>query len=87
MPAADAARARRLTAVAFEIPGPSRSGAAEVPITSTTPASSTPRPRRSPLQIEVDNPGGELLIGQAGTAILYTAGTERDAGGPEGRRC
>ena len=27
--------------------------------------------------MEVANPAGELLIGQAGTAILYTAGTTR----------
>ena len=29
------------------------------------------------LQMEVANPGGTLLIGQAGTAILYTSGTTR----------
>jgi len=29
------------------------------------------------VQIEVDNPGGQLLVGQTGTAILYTGRTER----------
>ena len=76
VPAADAARARRLTAVELELPG----GAAPFPLKfhhvhdagildSATKALA--------LQMEVANPGGELLIGQAGTAILYTSGTER----------
>ena len=31
-----------------------------------------PSTRALPVQIEVDNPSGQLLIGQTGTAILYT---------------
>jgi cobalt-zinc-cadmium efflux system membrane fusion protein len=76
VPAPDASRARRLTAVALELPGRSDplllrfhhvhdSGILD----STTNALA--------LQMEVANPGGELLIGQTGTAILYTAGRER----------
>ena len=76
VPASDAARARRLTAVELELPG----RPAPFPLTfhhvhdagvldSATKALA--------LQMEVANPAGELLIGQAGTAILYTSGTER----------
>src|SRR5207244_7927032 len=30
-----------------------------------------------PVQMEVQNPDGQLLIGQSGTAILYTGGRQR----------
>ncbi len=33
--------------------------------------------RALPLQIEVENRGGQLLIGQTGTAVLYTGATQR----------
>jgi RND family efflux transporter MFP subunit len=76
VPAADTARARGLTAVSLELPGrpdplPLRFRHVHDPgvLDATTKALS--------LQMEVANPGGELLIGQAGTAILYTAGTVR----------
>ena len=36
-----------------------------------------PKTRALPVQIEVDNRDGQLLIGQTGTAILYTGGTQR----------
>ena len=36
-----------------------------------------PRTRALPVQIEVENRDGQLLIGQTGTAILYTGGTQR----------
>jgi multidrug efflux pump subunit AcrA (membrane-fusion protein) len=36
-----------------------------------------PKTLALPLQIEVENKGGQLLIGQTGTAILYTGGTQR----------
>ena len=36
-----------------------------------------PKTRALPLQIEVANQGGQLLVGQTGTAILYTGTTER----------
>jgi membrane fusion protein, heavy metal efflux system len=36
-----------------------------------------PRTRALPVQFDVDNRGGQLLIGQTATAILYTGGRER----------
>ena len=36
-----------------------------------------PKTRALPLQIEVDNRDGQLLVGQTGTAILYTGRTQR----------
>jgi RND family efflux transporter MFP subunit len=76
VPAADAARARRLTAVELELPGRPD----PVPLEFRhvhDPGVLDPITRALALQMEVANPGGELLIGQAGTAILYTAGTDR----------
>jgi cobalt-zinc-cadmium efflux system membrane fusion protein len=76
VPAAQAAAVRSLTGVTFEIPGrpdplPLRfhhvhdSGVLD----PTTKALS--------VQMEVQNPDGQLLIGQTGTAILHTGGQER----------
>jgi RND family efflux transporter MFP subunit len=76
VPAADAARARRLTAVELELPG----RADPVPLKFRhlhDPGVLDATTKALALQMEVANPGGELLIGQAGTAILYTSGTER----------
>ena len=39
------------------------------------------------VQFEVDNPGGRLLIGQTGTAVLYTRNQRAGPGRAEGRRC
>ena len=76
VPAADAPRARRLTAVALELPG--RPDPMPLKFRHVhDPGVLDPTTRALALQMEVANPGGELLIGQAGTAILYTAGTER----------
>ncbi len=36
-----------------------------------------PKTRALPVQIEVDNRGGQLLIGHSGTAVIYTGGTQR----------
>ena len=70
VPAADASAARDLTEVALEIPGrpdplPLRAGHKHDPgvIDSKTGA--------LPVQYEVQNPNGQLLIGQSGTALLY----------------
>ena len=76
VPAADAPRARRLTAVDLELPGrpdplPLRFHHVH------DPGVLDPTTKALALQMEVANPGGELLIGQVGTAILYTAGTQR----------
>ena len=36
-----------------------------------------PKTRALPVQIEVENRGGQLLIGQTGTAVIYTGRTQR----------
>jgi membrane fusion protein, heavy metal efflux system len=35
-----------------------------------------PRTRALPIQIEVANPNGQLLIGQTGIAVIYTGSTQ-----------
>jgi hypothetical protein len=76
VPASDAARARKLTAVALELPGRPD----PLPLTFHhvhDPGVLDPTSHALALQMEVANPTGELLIGQGGTAILYTAATTR----------
>jgi RND family efflux transporter MFP subunit len=76
VPASDAARARTMTAVALELPGRPD----PFPLTFRhvhDPGVLDPTTHALPLQMEVANRTGELLIGQGGTAILYTAGTTR----------
>src|SRR6185436_2692529 len=76
VPAADVARIRDVTAVSLETPGspdplPLRlhhqhdSGVIDAETRALT------------VQFEVDNPGGRLLIGQSGTAVLFTKDTLR----------
>jgi multidrug efflux pump subunit AcrA (membrane-fusion protein) len=36
-----------------------------------------PRTHALPIQIEVPNPNGTLLVGQSGTAVIYTGATQR----------
>lgn len=75
VPPNDAAAARKMTAVAFE---PSGGAAIELKPDHVHDASVIDSTTRAlPLQIEVDNRNGELLIGQTGTAILYTGGVQR----------
>ena len=76
VPAADVARARQAAAGAREIPGLPKAIELETDhvhhpgvIDATT--------RALPLQMEIPNPGEQLLIGQAGTALLYTRDTQR----------
>jgi cobalt-zinc-cadmium efflux system membrane fusion protein len=74
--AADASRARSVTVVALELPG--RADPLPLRFRHLHDAGVLdPATKALALQMEVANPGGELLIGQAGTAILYTAGRER----------
>ena len=76
VPAAEAAAARSLTAVALEIPGRSE----PLPLRFRhvhDPGVLDPTTRALPVQMEVENRDGELLIGQTGTAILYTGGRQR----------
>ena len=72
VPAADVPAARATAGVALEIPGMPEPFQLQPRTTSTTPASSIPRHARWPLQMEIANPGERLLVGQSGTAILYT---------------
>jgi len=83
VPAADAARARSVTAVALELPG--RQDPLPLQFRHVhDPGVLDPATKALALQMEVANPNGELLIGQAGTAILYTAGRERMTAIPKG---
>jgi cobalt-zinc-cadmium efflux system membrane fusion protein len=68
--AADAANTRDLTEVAFEIPG----RADVLPLRTEHRHDAgviDPKTGALPVQFEVQNPGGQLLIGQSGTAVLY----------------
>jgi membrane fusion protein, heavy metal efflux system len=76
VPAADAASARSISSVTLEVPGRAEPIALQPDhvhdsgvIDSTT--------RALVVQMEVPNPGGRLLVGQSGTALLYTGSRER----------
>jgi membrane fusion protein, heavy metal efflux system len=76
VPAADAPGVRNPTAVALELPG----RADPLPLRFHhvhDPGALDPRTKALPVQMEVENPSGELLIGQTGTAIIYTGGRQR----------
>jgi RND family efflux transporter MFP subunit len=76
VPPNEAPVARALTAVALEIPG--RANPIDVRPDHVHDAGVIdPKTRALPLQIEVENRAGELLVGQTGTAILYTGKTQR----------
>jgi membrane fusion protein, heavy metal efflux system len=70
IPASDAAITRDLTDVAFEIPG----RADVLPLRAEHRHDAgviDPKTGALPVQFEVQNPGGQLLVGQSGTAVLY----------------
>ena len=76
VPAAEAALVRKLAGVVLEIPG----RAEPLPLRFHhvhDPGVLDPTTRALPVQMEVDNRDGQLLIGQVGTAILYTGGKQR----------
>jgi len=76
VPASDAAIARSISGLALEVSG--RSDPIELKPDHVHDAGVIdPRTHALPVQIEVENRGGQLLIGQTGTAILYTGGTQR----------
>jgi RND family efflux transporter MFP subunit len=69
--AADGARVRDITAAEIELPGDPN----PVPLLLkriNNPEVIDPKSRALPLHLEIDNPRGQLLVGQAGTAVLYT---------------
>lgn len=76
VPSSEAVEARALTGVAFEVPGRADPIVLEPDHVHDAGVIDS-RTRALPLQIEVENRGGELLIGQTGTAILYTGKTQR----------
>jgi membrane fusion protein, heavy metal efflux system len=71
VPASDAGVARAAAGVSLELPGMSAPLRLE-PRHVHDPGIIDPVSRALPLQMEIDNPGGQLLIGQTGTALLYT---------------
>ncbi len=76
VPAAQAAAVRGLTGVTLEIPGRPD----PIPLRFHhvhDPGVLDPTTRALPVQMEVANPNGLLLIGQTGTAVLHTGGRER----------
>jgi len=71
VPAADVARARQATGLALEVPG------LPTPLTLKPhhvhdAGVIDPATRALPLQMEIENPGEQLLVGQIGTAVLYS---------------
>jgi RND family efflux transporter MFP subunit len=76
VPAADAVTARQTADLTLELPGVS----APVPLDPRHVHDSgviDPTTRALGLQMEVANPGETLLIGQVGTAVLFTSGKQR----------
>jgi len=70
VPAAEAAAARDLTDVALEIPGRADPLALKAGH-KHDPGVIDPKTGALPVQYEIDNRGGQLLVGQSGTAVLY----------------
>jgi RND family efflux transporter MFP subunit len=70
LPATDAAGVRDIATLAFEIPG-RPDPVALVPHQRRDAGVIDPTTHALPVQFEVDNPGGRLLVGQTGTAVLY----------------
>ena len=76
VPAAQAAAVRSLTGVTFEIPG--RPDPLSLRFHHVHDSGVLdPTTKALSVQMEVQNPDGQLLIGQTGTAILHTGGRER----------
>jgi cobalt-zinc-cadmium efflux system membrane fusion protein len=70
VPAGNVAAAREIAEVAFEIPG--RADAIPLrPDHQHDAGVIDPKTGALPIQFQVSNPGGELLVGQSGTAVLY----------------
>jgi cobalt-zinc-cadmium efflux system membrane fusion protein len=76
VPAADVPAVRDVTAMALEV----APGLAPVPLTFDHMHDGgviDPQTRTLPIQFDVANPDGRLLIGQTGTVLLYTGQRER----------
>ena len=70
IPASDVAAVRDVASLALEIPGRPEPLTLE-PHHRHDAGVIDPTTRALPVQFEVDNPGGQLLVGQTGTALLY----------------
>jgi membrane fusion protein, heavy metal efflux system len=70
IPAADARATRDIADLALEVPGRADPVALK-PHHMHDAGVLDPATKALPVQFEVDNPRGELLIGQSGTAVLY----------------
>jgi membrane fusion protein, heavy metal efflux system len=76
VPAADATSARNIDSIGFEIAG--RPDAVVLqPRRVHDPGVLAPQTHALPLQFQVDNPDGQLFIGQSGTAVLYKRERQR----------
>ncbi len=76
VPDTDVAAVHGLSAVALELSGRPN----PIPLTFHhvhDPGVLDPATKALPVQMDIQNPGGQLLVGQAGTAILYTGGRQR----------
>jgi cobalt-zinc-cadmium efflux system membrane fusion protein len=70
IPASDASATRELTDVALEVPGRPD----VIPLRAAHRHDAgviDPKTGALPVQFEIENPGGQLLVGQSGTAVLY----------------
>ena len=76
VPPAETAAARALTALDLEVPGRAEPLALRF-YHVHDPGVLDPTTKALPVQMEVDNRDGQLLIGQSGTAILHTGGRQR----------
>ena len=76
VPSADAGTTRGISQLAFEIPGRVDPIVMQ-PHHVHDAGILDPATRALPVQFEVDNPNGQLLVGQSGTAILYKADRTR----------
>ena len=70
VPASDAAAARDVASLALETPGRPDPIALQ-PHHTHDAGVIDPATHALPVQFEVDNPGGQLLVGQTGTVLLY----------------
>lgn len=76
VPPSEAPLSHAIMALAFEVPGRSEPINLE-PDHVHDAGVIDARTRALPVQIEVENKNGQLLIGQTGTAIIYTGSTQR----------
>jgi membrane fusion protein, heavy metal efflux system len=76
VPAPDVTAVRGFTAVALEFPGRSEPLALRFHHVHD-PGVLDDATKALSVQMEIQNPGGQLLVGQTGTAILYTGGHRR----------